>query len=650
MWMMRRVGGPQIRPQGDLVSFQITEPSYDDKEVRSDIWIVPSNGASLPRKITSGKGSESAYQWSPDGSLLLFTAKRDGDESSQLYLMDFDQGGEAQKLSNLSTGIQSPQWSFSGKNVLFSSSVFPTCFSDSCNKKLTEEKKKIKYKARVYETFPIRNWDHWNDEKLNHIFVQALHPDSSAKDLFANISFVKEPGFSLGAYCWVPGDSSLVFSASTELNQSAYKEPTYHLYSLSIKDGQAKIITSGNYEYSSPFVSEDGKYLYCLQTEINNYKIYNQNRLVRFNWPSMSGMISLCASLDRPIEEFIVKNNQIYVVIENQGRDLIYSTNLEGGNLKLITIGSIGCYHHLSVSNNGILVSNYESPAAPNEICLIPENGPHRMITQLNKIRLDSLDLPEFKTLWLSTKKKKSIRSMMILPPAFDSTKKYPLFVVMHGGPAGSWKENWGYRWNYHLLASPGYVVLLTDFTGSTGYGERFAREIQYDPFKGPADEINEAASDAIRRFPFIDGNRQAAGGASYGGHLANWMQATTTHYKCLISHAGLVNTVSQWGTSDAIYHREIMNGGTPWSKSKIWQEQNPIRFADQFKTPMLVTVGEQDFRVPVNNSIENWNILQRQKIPSKLIVFPDENHWILNAENSRFFFKELQDWLKRYL
>ena len=515
---------------------------------------------------------------------------------------------------------------------------------------MSEEKKKIKYKARVYESFPIRSWDHWNDEKVNHLFVQYAHPDSIARDLFTNIPFVKEPGFALSSFCWVPGDSSLIFSASTELNQSAYKEPPYYLYEFSLISGETRRLAAGNYEYSSPFVSDDGKYLYCLQTEINNYKIYNQNRLVRYNWPSMDGMVQLFSSLDRPIEEFVVKENQIYAVVENQGRDLLYSVNSGGGSPKLITTGLKGCYHHVSISKNGILVSNYESPSSPAEICQILENGQHQTLTEINKVRLDSLDLPDFKTLWFSSKKKKSIRSMMILPPAFDSTKKYPLFVVMHGGPAGSWKENWGYRWNYHLLASPGYVVLLTDFTGSTGYGEQFSREIQYDPFKGPADEINEAATDAIRHYPFIDGSRQAAGGASYGGHLANWMQATTTHYKCLISHAGLVNTVSQWGTSDAIYHREIMNGGTPWSKSKIWQEQNPIRFADHFRTPMLVTVGEQDFRVPVNNSIENWNILQRQQVPSKLIVFPDENHWILNAENSRFFYKELQDWLKKYL
>jgi len=190
----------------------------------------------------------------------------------------------------------------------------------------------------------------------------------------------------------------------------------------------------------------------------------------------------------------------------------------------------------------------------------------------------------------------------------------------------------------------------MTDYTGSTGYGEKFSQDIQFDPLKGPADEINEGAKEAIKKFTFIDGTKQVCGGGSYGGHLAMWMEASTTHYKCIINHAGMVNSESQWGTSDAIYNREVMAGGPPWIQTKTWKEQNAIRYAEKFKTPMLVTVGENDFRVPINNSIESWSTLQRMKVPSKLIVFPEENHWILRAENSRFWYKEVGDWIAKYL
>jgi dipeptidyl aminopeptidase/acylaminoacyl peptidase len=239
---------------------------------------------------------------------------------------------------------------------------------------------------------------------------------------------------------------------------------------------------------------------------------------------------------------------------------------------------------------------------------------------------------------------------MIALPPAFDESRKYPLFVVIHGGPHSMWRDQWVTRWNYHLLAKPGYIVLLTNYTGSTGYGEKFALDISGDPLRGPGQELLDAANDAAGRFPFIDSTRQAAGGASYGGHLANWLQASTTHFKCLISHAGLIDLGSQWGTSDSIYHRELNAGGPLWEGGKVWTDQSPVYYAAKFRTPMLVTVGENDFRVPLNQSLENWAVLQRMKVPSKLIVFPDANHWIMKGEDSRFFYSEVHAWLARWL
>jgi dipeptidyl aminopeptidase/acylaminoacyl peptidase len=205
-------------------------------------------------------------------------------------------------------------------------------------------------------------------------------------------------------------------------------------------------------------------------------------------------------------------------------------------------------------------------------------------------------------------------------------------------------------RWNPHLLATPGYVVIQTNYTGSTGFGEKFARDIQFDPFKTPAEELSQAVEQAARRFAFVDGTRVAAAGASYGGHLVNWLEATTMQYKCLVSHAGLVNLESQWGTSDTIYHREVGAGGPPWEQGKVWREQNPIRYAKDFRTPILLTVGENDFRVPLNQTLENWSALQRQRVPSRLIVFPGANHWIQKGEDSRYFYAEVFAWLSKYL
>jgi dipeptidyl aminopeptidase/acylaminoacyl peptidase len=218
------------------------------------------------------------------------------------------------------------------------------------------------------------------------------------------------------------------------------------------------------------------------------------------------------------------------------------------------------------------------------------------------------------------------------------------------------WRDSFVVRWNYHLLAAPGYVVLLTDYIGSTGYGEAFAQAIQFDPLRTPGEEIVAAADEAIRLFPFIDAARQAAGGASYGGHLTNWLQATTTRFRCLVSHAGLIDLASQWGTSDTIYGRELTNGGPVWEQGPVWREQSPILLAGNharktgWTAPMLITVGENDFRVPLNQALENWALHRRLQIPGKLIVFPDENHWILKGENSRFFYNQVHAWLAQWL
>lgn len=652
MWMMKRVGAPVVSPDGSKVIFSVTEPSYDEKEQISDIWIVTTNGSSEPRKLTSGKAGESAYSWSPDGNNIAFVAKRDGDEEAQVYTMNIAEGGEAQRLTKLTTGASSPKWSPDGKMILFNSSVFPNCYVDSCNKKMIEEKKKIKYKARVYTSFPIRNWDKWLDEKQTHAFVQAVHPDSMARDIFSEVAISKLDGFSYLNAIWTKDNKEILFIATTDANTAAYQESSNHLYKVSVAGGDAIQLTSGKKDFGSPVFSNDGNYLFCLQSANNNNKIYNEGRLTRFEWPGMKNEIQLTKELNGPVQNIILDQNRLCVIAENAGRTLVYRMNLDGSNFELVNKTSDGCYTNLSAAKNGpsTLICNYESTVMPPEVVRVNADGSHSFLSRFNAERLAQLDLQRGEIIWFTSSRGKKIRSMLVKPPGFDTQKKYPLFVVIHGGPAGSWNENWSYRWNYQLLAKPGYVLLLTDFTGSTGYGEKFAQDIQFDPFKGPAQEINEAAADAIKRFSFIDGTRQAAGGASYGGHLANWLQATTTHYKCLISHAGLVNSISQWGTSDGIYSREVMNGGTPWAQTKTWKEQNPYNYAENFKTPMLVTVGENDFRVPVNNSIENWHILQRQKVPSKLIVFPEENHWILKAENSRFFYQELHTWLEKYL
>ncbi|HLO79438.1 MAG TPA: S9 family peptidase [Chitinophagaceae bacterium] len=649
MTMMKRIGAPEISPDGKWVAFSVTEPSYNEKDVVNDLWIVPADGSAKPRRITFGKGAESGYKWSPDSRQIAFTAKREEDEAAQIYVLNLSEGGEAQRFTNISIGAGSLQWSPNGKMLLFTNKVFPGQFTDSANKKAAEEKKKIKYNARVYTSFPIRNWDTWVDEKQTHVFVQSTEPGSIPKDIFSEVSIASKPGFSFtGAPAWSPDGNEVIFTAITDLQQSATKDPVSHLYKVSVRGGDAVQLVNDDMVYSNPAVSPDGKYLFCLVGAENNGQIYNLSKLVRFDWPSLANRMPMTPALDRPINNYVVKQGKILMSVEDQGNDKIMTLDYVKGTTSEQP-GMPGSYTSVSSSADAkTIVSSYDNASRPAEIVRIMPNA--AALTHFNDSAVAALDLQQPEIFWTTTSRGKKIRSMLVKPAGFDPSKKYPLFVVMHGGPAGAWKDNWGYRWNYHLLAAPGYVVVLTDYTGSTGYGEKFSQDILGDPLKGPAQEINEAADDAIKRYAFIDASRQAAGGGSYGGHLANWMQASTDRYKCLISHAGMVNSESQYLTSDYLWNREVMNGGAPWVNQKAWNDQNPIRYAANFKTPVLIIVGEKDFRVPLNNSIENFGLLQRLKINSKLLVFPDENHWILKPENSRFWYKEVHEWLKTYL
>jgi dipeptidyl aminopeptidase/acylaminoacyl peptidase len=650
MWLMKRVGAPEISPDGKWVVFSVLDPAYDEKDQHTDLWIVATDANSKPRKLTGTKSGESSYSWSPDSKQVAFTAKREGDEVAQLYIINLTEGGgEAQRITNLSTAVASPKWSNDGTMILFTSKVYPGAFADSTNKKIAEEKKKIKYKARVYEHFPIRDWDKWIDETETHLFVIQPALNASVKDLFATTDILNSNGFKFGSACWSADGKEIIFTATTELYSSAYKEPAYSIYSVTVNDSKVKKLAGDEFEYTDIAASTDGKFIYCKATVINNYKVYNLGRLVRFNWPSMNGKTVLAAKMDRAINKFVLSGNDILMSVEYEGNDRLF--NIAAGETEAtdITKNTAGCYSNISVANSGVVVANYETSAMPAEVVKIT-GAAHQQLTSLNADKLAMLDMQPIETFWFTASTKQKIRNILVRPAGFDAAKKYPLFVVIHGGPASAFKDNWGYRWNYQLLSAPGYVLVLPEYTGATGNGEKFSQDIQYDPFKGPGIEINEAADYAIKKYSFIDATKQAAGGASYGGHLTNWIQATTTRYKCLISHAGLMNSESQWGTSDAIYNREVMNGGTPWSDAKTWKEQNPIRFAANFKTPVLITVGELDYRVPLNNSIESFHVMQRLQIPSKLVVFPEENHWILKAENSRFFYKEVHNWLAKYL
>ncbi|HEU5134387.1 MAG TPA: S9 family peptidase [Steroidobacteraceae bacterium] len=667
IWLMKRVGAPQVSPDGRWIVVSVVEPAYDDNSQLSDLWLVDTAARHSSRRLTSTRRPESGVTWSPDSRRIVFSAQRENDDVPQIYSMDLKAGGEAQRVSHLSGGGRAPVFSHDGRRLAFVSLMYPQAKDDAANKVLVEAFRTRKSNARIYEGFPIRSWDHWLDERQVRIFVQELDDDGlpvgAARDLLAGTALAASPGFAgrqtdTGEELEVeftPDNQSVVFGATTNRNAAAYAFTDAQLFVVGIAGGEPKRITQDAHSWSQPRFTPDGRTLLAI-LETQGASVYNASRIAAIPWPETGKHSIVTSGFDRSVSAFAVTpdSRNVYFTAEDSGNEKLYSTRIGGGSVQTIFGVEKGSYSNLSIPIRGdklALYANWESASAPGEIALVqPQNGKALVLTKFNATRAAQIDLPPIEHFWFTSSRGKRIHSFVVRPPGFDPTKKYPLFVVIHGGPHGMWRDQFFVRWNYHLLAAPGYVLLLTNYSGSTGFGEEFARSIQGDPLKGPADEINEAADAAIRQFPFIDGSRQCAGGASYGGHLSNWLQGTTTRYKCLVSHAGLVNLEAQWGTSDTIYSREVNLGGPPWEQAPVWREQNPIRYAAKFRTPVLVTIGENDFRVPLNNTLEYWSALQRMQVPSRLVVFPDENHWIQKGEDSRLFYAEIAAWLARWL
>ena len=663
VWLMNRLGAPAVSPDGQLAVISVTEPSYEDDGAVSDLWLISLDGSGEPRRLTATPGGESGAAWSPDGRHLAFSAAREEDEPAQIYVLTMDGPGEAEQLTELSTGASNPVWSPDGSLIAFESRVFRDAVDDAANEEAQTAQDERGINVSRYEIFPIRQWDRWRDELQTRLFIQSVRSGAEAKDLMVESDLVAGPGYagvpslsgeSLHAE-WTPDGNGLVISATENLHQAAHAVVRYHLYRVPVAGGSVTAVTqSDEYNCTGAEFSSDGSELFCSYSPINEH-VYNHSEVARAGWDGRrlaEPLQVLTANFDRSVSSFAVTDDAstVYFNANDRGHGRLFELDTETREVRSLNSESPGVYDGPKIVGDH-LITTWESSAVPIELVRIdPDQGEHQALTAFNTERAEGLDRPAFRSFWFTSSKGREIHSWLALPPGFDESKQYPLVLFIHGGPFSSSMDSDHVRWSPHLLASPGYVVLLTDYTGSTGYGAQFSRNIEGDPLATPGQELIEAADAAIAEFDFIDPERQAATGASYGGHLVNWLLATTDRFDALVGHAGLVDLEGQYSTSDVIYHRELMNGGPFWGDSEVWIEQSPSSYAGNFKTPTMLTIGEKDFRVPVNQTIAAWSYLQRMQVPSRLLVFHDANHWIMNGKEARFFWDEVHAWLDEYL
>ena len=648
MIQMHRVGEAQVSPDGKWVAYTVSTPDLDANRGASNIWIVPTAGGSSQQLTQSGH--DSSPVWSPDGKTIAFLSSRSGD--SQVYLLSMD-GGEAKPLTHLSTGADIVKWSPDGKTIAFTSGVYPDCKDDACNSARDAEKDKDKVKAHVAEHLLYRHWTHWNEGKRSHLFVVPVDGTANLRDLTAGANYDVPPDERGG-----PGD--LNFSPdSREICFTAVTDPVEaistngDLFVVPVAGGEAKRITTQPGFDGGPAYSPDGKYIaYHAQLtagyESDRWRVMLYDR-------ATSKIENLSEGFDRSANELTwsADSKTIYFTAEDETLQPIYSmAPRAGAEPKKLIVNSYNM--GISLSNDGrTLVFERTSLTTPAEIFVASSDGSGvRQLTHQNDAILASLKMNEPETFWFEGAGGTRVQAMMIRPPDFDTTKKYPLLVLLHGGPQTMWSNAWGYRWNAQVFSAPGYVTLMINRRGSTGYGQKFTDEITNDWGGKAYVDVMNGVDFVLKKYSYTDGARMAAAGGSYGGYMADWIATHTGRFKAIISHAGIYDKNSMYATEELWFEEHDMQG-MPWTSGDNYRKWAPLTYAadlGKFKTPTLVIAGERDYRVPYTQSLEFFNTLQRQGVPSKLVVFSDEGHWILKPQNSRFWYKTFLDWLATYL
>lgn len=641
LWTLQRIGAPALSPDGKLAVFTVTEPSYDSSQTVTDLWIIATDGSAPARRFTNTRGGEGGATFSPDGTLVAFTARREGDDADQVYLQPVG-GGPARRLTTIATGASSPKFRPDGRAVLFETSSAPG--------------PKPADSARAYDAFPVRFWNRWLDPAIEPVIGWQLI-DSTVPTLVPVTplrgSFDGAGGEVLNPV-WTPDGRSIVFEAGAN-RADGMREPTEtSLYIVPAGGGARRRIAPSGVSYSNPMFSPDGLSLYAMESRLPSARqIYFVTRLVRFsvsNW-SLAGIVT--EGWDRTVSALTITpdSKTLYVQAEDEGVVKIFRTTPAGGKPEVVQAPGMGAVTDISAKGD-MVIGKFSASTDPGQIVRVDMAGKrYTTLTTFNAEKLATLLLPVPEHFWFTASNGKQIHSIVVPPPTVENGKKYPVIVFPHGGPNSMSADSFSTRWSYQLLGSQGYYVMATNYTGSTGFGEKFADDIERDVLRGPATEVLEAVAAAGKKYTQMDLGKQCAAGASYGGYLTNWFNGNTNQFKCLVTHAGAVNNESQYGFNDGGIDRELRMGAPIWETGKgQWFDQSPIRYSKNWKTPNLITQGELDYRVPIAESMTTFKLLQRLKVPVRLVVFPDEGHWVLKGPNSRRHMDEVLGWFAKYL
>jgi dipeptidyl aminopeptidase/acylaminoacyl peptidase len=726
MMKLKRVGEPVPSPDGKWVLFSAVDVDLAANTKTPHIWIVPLNSGATgvspvqSERILIPDQDGDRPRWAPDGKRFAFLSTKEG--GSQVWIADFNGVAGSvtgvHKLTSIATEAGGELWSPDGKNILFTSDVYPKCdgapeAEAACNAKKLKEVEDSKVKALIFDRLLYRHWNAYKAGKRTHIFVVAAPTlpfgegwgtqvgggaGAPARDLTPGD--YDSPEFSLGGqddYAFSPDGQEICYTSNhdkveaTSTNNDLWIVPVNWPANATPADVLAKTknITADNpASDSTPLYSPDGKYIaYRAQQRPG----YESDRFRLMLYDRKTGQKRDLIEIENEDEDFdrwvgtfawALDSSAIFFAAEIAGKQPIFEFDLRPKKLQLMSYSecrlcndvihelswpfSFGYGDDIAVSKDGSVLFTVMSAMGPpsirrlgpGKICMASD--PKKCtdvpfvykppVESINDAVLSQVAMSPLEPFWFTGANGDKVEGFLVKPPNFDASKKYPVKFLIHGGPEGAWGDDWSYRWNPELFAANGYVVVMINFHGSTGYGQKFIDAINGDWGGAPFEDLMKGLDYAEKTYPFIDKDRECALGASFGGYMANWILGHTDRFKCIVSHDGTFNNESDYGATEELWFNEWEFKGTPWTNRELYRKWSPHLFATNFKTPTLVVHGQLDYRLDVSEGFQLFTTLQRLGVPSKMLYFPDEGHWVLKPQNSQLWWKTVNDWVDQWI
>ena len=652
LWKLKGVSDPQLSPDGKWVAYVVSVTDFEENSRNSDIWIVPADGGEARRMTTSEKGDGSP-RWSPDGTRIAFLSSRE--DGRQIHILPVD-GGEAVKVTDFPGGVGDLMWTHDGNGFLFTGRVYADCPDLDCVRERDEEKEKCKVTGMVHERLMYRHWNTYDDGKAQHIFYVAVE-GGEPRDLTPGLEYDALTYWLASAgrdYDLSPDGTTIYFSGKQDDDQAvSYNE---EIWMVPFDGGEVTRVTDNPAADSHPRVSPDGRYLAYRATRRPYYES-DRYELTVIELPNGEPR-SLTSGFDRSVGSFFWSHDgkRLYFEAEDTADINLFSVSLKGGDVKTVVGGDgpTGHGYHLSVGagpKDKFFVYRYRPMTHYYEIFRCNSKGRDvKQLTFVNKDIYAEYHIPDAESFWYKGAGGADVNGFLVKPLNFDPSKRYPLMVRVHGGPQQMF--GYAYRTEYAVFSGADYAVFFCNPRGSTGYGQEFCDGIRGDWGGKVIEDIKNGVRYVLENYRWVDGGKVGAWGGSYGGFVCNWLQGHNEDgmFHALVSHAGEADQWSSYGSTEELWFPEWELLGAPWDNIELYDELSPIRYAKNFSTPHLIIHGELDFRVPITGGEQMFTALQRRGVPSKMIRFPDEDHWIQQPQNVAFWYGSILDWFDQWL